>query len=197
MTDSNRDLNVRMQMRLEAEGRLRDGTAPFNSGWTLGPDALALLYRLASDPDSAADALKLLNELQAYQVELDMQRAQIEADERELAEDLARYKGLFDYAPVGYLVADPEGHIIESNPAGVRLFGVEPEEIPGNTVASFLAPESRPLLAGALQELHEGAREATCELLTGDRGKGSRRLRMSAGLAPGGDVVLMVVSRAD
>lgn len=197
MADSSVDVNASTQARLDAERRLRDGTAPPNGHWTVGVDALALLYRLASAPDSAADALKLLNELQAHQVELELQQAQIEATERELAEDLARYKGLFQHAPVGYLVVDSEGRIIECNPAGIELFGVERDAIDGNTVASLLAPDSRPLLAEVMQEVREGAREGSCELHTGDRGSGSQRLRMSAGPAPGGDGVLMVVARAD
>lgn len=197
MADSSVDVTASTKARLDAEARLRDGTAPRNGDWTLGVDALALLYRLASNPDSAGDALKLLNELQAHQVELELQHAQIEATERELAEDLARYKGLFEHAPVGYIVIDPNGRIIESNPAGIALFGVEPDAIHGKTVASLLAPDSRPLLAEVLEALRDGAREESCELHTGDRGSGSRRLRMSAGPAPGGDGVLMALTRAD
>lgn len=197
MGDSSVDVNASTKARLDAESRLRDGTAPRNGDWALSVDALALLYRLASDPDSAGDALKLLNELQTHQVELELQHAQIEAAERELAEDLAYYKGLFHHAPVGYLVVDVEGRIIECNPAGLDVFGVDRDAVHGNTVASLLAPDSRPLLAEALQEVQESACECSSELHTGDRGSGSRRLRMSAGPAPGGDSVLMIIARAD
>ena len=60
-------------LRLNAEERLRQGTAPPNRGWTTSGDALACLHQLASNQSSAADALKFLHELQVYQVELDLQ----------------------------------------------------------------------------------------------------------------------------
>lgn len=197
MVDISTRASADMQARREAERRLRDGTAPRNSDWTLGGDTLALLYRLASDPNSAGDALKLLNELQTHQVELELQQAQLEATERELADDLAYYKCLFDHAPVGYLVVDAEGRVIECNVAGLSLFGVERDAVCGSTIAGLLAPNSRPLLDEVLQALRDGAPEASCELHTGDRGGGSRRLRVSAGPMPGGEGALVVLTRAD
>ena len=56
------------QLRIDAETRLSSGKAPLANGWTLNPDTLALLYRLASNPDTASDGLKLLHELQTHQV---------------------------------------------------------------------------------------------------------------------------------
>ena len=68
------------QLRQAAEDSLKQGTTPPTKGWSISADALALLYRLASNPDSAGDALKLLHELQAHQVELDLQHEQLKAN---------------------------------------------------------------------------------------------------------------------
>lgn len=185
------------ELRLDAETRLKAGTAPLTNGWSLSADALTLLYKLASSPDSAADALRLLHELQAYQVELDLQHAQLEANEREFALELARYKSLYEFAPVGYLVAGLDGRLIESNPAGAELLGVARDEVGGRPVDSFLGTGSRLAFAGLLKQLRDGAAGASCEVQSGDTGSGSRRLRIVANISPGGEAVLMMVSECD
>lgn len=184
------------QLRLNAELRLRQGNAPLTNGWGVSADALALLYRLAVAPDSAGDALKLLHELQAHQVELDLQHGQLQANEREFAQELDRYKALFNFAPVGYFVVDREGLVIEGNLAGARLLGVEPDEVGGRPVADFLAPGSRLALLGLLKKLRDGDAGASCEVQTGGGTDGSRPLQIVANMAPGGEAILMVVSES-
>lgn len=53
----------RAQLRLNAEALIHAGAARVAEigGGALGVEALTLLYRRASDPDFAADALKLLH----------------------------------------------------------------------------------------------------------------------------------------
>lgn len=77
-------------LRQRAEGRLEEGMAPATLGWSTGTGALTLLHRLAGDPASAGDALKLLHELQVHQVELDLQHEQMEQQLLELGEALRR-----------------------------------------------------------------------------------------------------------
>jgi PAS domain S-box-containing protein len=194
MPNPTNDPRNQTQLRLDAELRLREGSAPQTKGWGVSAEALALLYRLASVPDSAGDALKLLHELQAHQVELDLQHGQLQANEREFAQELDRYKALFDFAPVGYFVVGREGLVIESNLAGSRLLGVEPDEVGGRPVADFLAPDSRFALLGLLKKLRDGDAGASCEVQTGNGEGGSRPLRIVANMAPGGEAVLMIVS---
>jgi PAS domain S-box-containing protein len=182
------------QLRLAADASLSKGTAPPNRGWTISGDVLALLYRLASDPDSAGDALKLLHELQVHQVELDLQHAQLEANERELAEDLTHYKALYDCAPVGYFIVGLEGLIIDGNLAGASLLGVEPPEFRNQPVDNFLAPESRPTVAELLKTLRDGGPGASCEVQPRHGSHSSRRFRIDANRSPGGEVILMAVS---
>lgn len=183
------------QLRFDAEHRLKSGTAPPTKGWTLSAEALTTLYRLASTPDSAGEGLKLLHELQAHQVELDLQHEQLEANEREFAEELARYKSLYDFAPAGYFVAGFDGQIIECNQAGAFLLGVRQDELGGARLDSFFAPECHATLASLLDKLHFEGAAATCDVRTS--GNHSRRMRILANVSPSGEAVLMVVSEED
>lgn len=197
MSSWNIETSDENRLRLDADTRISDGTAPPNRGWTLSGDVLGLLYRLASDPDSASDALKLLHELQAHQVELDLQQAQLEDNEHAFAEDLAHYKALFDFAPVGYFVLCLEGQIIEGNLAGARLFGVDPHGFQNQPVDSFLAPQSRPVMAEMLKGLREDGSNASCVVQPLPGANSSRRFRATAHRSPSGNAILMTVSEFD
>ena len=184
-------------LRLDAEIRLREGIAPPTKGWEVSADSLALLYRLASSSESASDALKLLHELQVHQVELDLQHEQIQANERDLACSLDRYRGFYDCAPLGYFIVGIDGRIIEVNAAGAKLLGVGQDEFDGCRIDRFLAPESQLTMAGLMKKLRDEGSSASCDVRSLDDGTGSHRLRITANIAPGGDTVLMAFCKSD
>jgi PAS domain-containing protein len=194
MRNLNPEFEKRAQLRLDAENRLRQRSAPPTRGWTVGADALTLLYRLASDPDTAADALKLLSELQTHQVELDLQHDELETGQQELAQALAHYRTLYDFAPVGYLVVGLDGRILEGNRAGAELLGTGPGGLAGQPIAPFFAQDSRPAVLGLVEALRDGVLGVCCAVASSDRGNGPNTLRINASLAPGGDAALMIVS---
>lgn len=181
-----------LNLRVDAEARLKEGSAPTTHGWSASVSALSLLHKLASAPASADDALKLLHELQVHQVELDMQHEQMEANRRELAEDLTRYQGLYEFAPVTYLNVGPEGDIFESNVAGAGLLAVEQDELRGRRLQSFLTPESRPVLLEWLKQLGAGGSPDTCEVQLSAANL-SRPLQIVARVAPGGGSFLLII----
>ncbi len=197
MRNHDSEFDKQAQLRQDAETRLRQGAAPPSRGWTVGADALALLYRLASAPDSAADALKLLSELQTHQVELDLQHAQIEADRQEMAQALAHYRALYEFAPVGYLVVGLDGQILEVNRTGAELLGAKQGGLAGQPIAPFFARDSRPAVLGLIEAFREGAQGVCCAVASSDRGSGANPLRITASLPPGGEDVLMIVSRCE
>lgn len=188
---STRPAEKNSNLRRNAEVRLKEGTAPPTKGWPTGASTLNLLYTLASSPESAADALKLLHELQVHQVELDLQHEQAEATGREIAEGLARYKTLYDAAPAGYFNVDSAGHILEGNAAGAELFGVGLADLNGRRLESLVAPTSRPALRELLQELREGASRGSRDVQSG-KVRGAQRLRVVAGAAPDAASFLLV-----
>ncbi|WP_372985628.1 PAS domain S-box protein [Marinobacter sp.] len=184
------------RLRRSARDLIDHGVPPPNRGGTLSVDALQLLYQRASSPESAADALKLLHELQTYQVELDILFEQLQANEHELTEDLAHYKSLYEFAPVAYLIIANDGVIIEGNQAAGVLFGESAGELTGKALGSLLASGQE----GAVNALLRSS---------GDHESGSRdtakdsvklpdhsRVTISARPAAGGDSILMILTEA-
>jgi PAS domain S-box-containing protein len=190
---------VRQSLRADAERRLKARSAgePLPPSTSLvSVDALASLYQMANEPQRAGDVLKLLHELQVHQVELDLQFAQLEANERELAQALARYRAFYSSAPVVYFVVAFDGHIIEGNLAAAKLLGVEPQQFDGRRLDSFLAADSAGALIGLLTRLRAGvdnADGASCEVRPANSGNGARAWRISANVFPGGEAGLLVV----
>jgi PAS domain S-box-containing protein len=177
------------ELRLQAETVLKEGSAPPTKGWRTGINSLSVLHQLAST--SADDALKLLHELQVHQVELDLQHEQLETTRRELSEESARFKALFEHAPAGYCSLGLEGHILEANDAGAELLGLAPDVLRGRHIETLLVPASRPVVNELLNELRAGARRSTCEVLAAS-GNGSRRLLLVATIPPSGESCLMI-----
>jgi PAS domain S-box-containing protein len=187
------------RLRLIAEARGGEGSVSLTKGGgTLGLDALETLYRRASNPESAADALKLLHELQTHQVEVDLLFEQLQANEHEIAEDLAYYKSLYEDAPMAYLVVASDGRVIESNNAAGLLFGSSPAHLLEQPVAALLTPLSRATLAEALQalEVPDSNIEFTAELRGGPDAGRTEQLLVNARRVTAGDNILMVFPRA-
>jgi hypothetical protein len=180
------------KLRVDAEARLKAGSAPPTRGWSTGVSALNLLHELASSPQRADDALKLLHELQVHQVELDLQHEQMEATQREMSEELARYQAFYQFVPVASLGVGPDGDVLEGNAAAADLFGVAQFELRGRRVEALMAPESRPALVALLKRLRAGSSTDVCEVKSGVA-NGSRTLQLRARTVPESGCFLMAL----
>ena len=148
-------------LRSTAEQRLETGTAPPTRGWTSGAQALTLLHSLASAPETASDALKLLHELQVYQVELDLQQEQADHNRRQLTEELQRHVDLFELAPFAYLRLDPQGIVLEANRIACAWLRCSHDDWVGQRIEDFLAPDNRTAVHVALADLRKGSSRAS------------------------------------
>ncbi len=182
---------MNMTLRQSAEQRIEEGTAPFTRGWPTGMQALTMLHGLASAPETASDALKLLHELQVHQVELDLQHEQAEQDRRQLTEDMASCTALFDLAPFAYLTLHPEGQVIAANRMAADWLARETgekEEWAGRRIEDLLAPECRAAVRDVLAALRKGEGRQTCAVQSRAGGAGAQAV---ATAMPGGGQVLM------
>jgi len=74
-------------------------------------------------PSQSREIRELVHELNVHQVELEMQNEELRQAEDRLSTLNAAYRSLFDEAPVGYLVCDADGLILEANNSAARLLG--------------------------------------------------------------------------
>ena len=84
----------------------------------------------------------LLNELQVYQLELEMQNDELKASYLTLDQERAKFVGLYDLAPVGYFILDYLGIVEEANQNGVDLLRLSKQTILFKRFQSFIAPRS-------------------------------------------------------
>lgn len=190
------------RLRVTAEALIKEGAAPATRLGNLGGDTLELLYRRASNPEFAPDALKLLHELQTHQVEMDLLYEQLKTNEYEMTDELAHYRTLYELAPVAYLIVANDGQIIESNEAAGTLFGFLPRHLAGHPVTEFLSLSSRAALTQMIRTLEKPGSRANCiaelpaDPLQEDRADSlsiGRRLTVNARRSTLGDTILMVV----
>ncbi len=145
------------RLRHSAKDLIDHGVPPPNRGGNLNADALKLLYERASNPDSAGDALKLLHELQTYQVELDLLYEQLQANEHEISEELAHFRSLYEQAPAAYLIVANDGEIIEGNEAASVLFGESNQTLTGEALSRLLAPSQESVVTSLIRNALERA----------------------------------------
>lgn len=181
-------------LRREAKNRLKAGTAPPIHGLPLDKDALALLYAMASDPVRSSDAFRLLQELQVHQVEIDLQREELQNNEREMGRELSLYTALFELTPTASLVTTVEGRIIEANPAAATLFDTRHEELGGRMLHDFLTLQNHATWSGLLWKLRAGNRAACCDVTVGNNADVPEELKLCANFLPEGDVLLMTLA---
>jgi PAS domain S-box-containing protein len=84
-----------------------------------------------------------LEELQVSEVELHQQAEELVEAQARVEAERRRYQELFEFAPDGYLVTDPEGMIREANYAAASLLGVEARFLAGKPLVNFLPAEER------------------------------------------------------
>lgn len=184
------------RLRRSARDLIDHGVPPPTRGGNLNGEALQLLYERASRPESAADALKLLHELQTYQVELDLLYEQLQANEQEISEELTHYRSLYEHAPAAYLVIASDGAIIEGNDAACRLFGECHQSLTGKALGTLLAPGQHNVVDTLLRN--------PVEQTPGVQATGGepvelpdhRWLVISAKPAPAGDSILVILTEA-
>ncbi len=116
------------------------------------------------------DVRKLIHELQARQVELDIQNETLRSSMRELEDARLRYANLYDFAPAAYFTFDRKGRILEANLTGARLLGVERGNLLGGPFFPFLAKGFKQVFDSHLQGVFTNGASQTCELELAPRG---------------------------
>ena len=187
-----KESHTHAQLRQKAETSIRGGSAPTTNGWTIGAASLTLLHKLASDPTTASDALKMLHELQVHQVELDLQQEHMNEDRLAIDHLTLRQVELYVYAPVAYFMVSSAGEIAEGNLLGARMIGVERDDLQSHNIIRLAAPDSRAALLALLEQVRNSGLRHSCRVQALDTTK-LRWLDVVASASPAGQHCLVAV----
>lgn len=140
--------NMGEELRTRAESRLSDQSRPmpYLSG--------------ASDKDLQ----QIVHELHVHQVELEMQNEELRRTSLDLEISEAKYRNLYDFAPVGYLSVDGKGVIQEANLTAAILLGRDRKEVVRRPLSRFIFNQDADILHLLLKEMLETNNRQICEL---------------------------------
>ena len=111
-----------------------------------------------------AEARRVLHELQVHQVELEMQKEELRATQKELEASRARYFDLYDLAPVGYVTVSQGGIILETNLTAAVLLGVARNALPRQRLSRFILSDDQEIYYFLLRTFSETVGAQSCEL---------------------------------
>jgi PAS domain S-box-containing protein len=111
-----------------------------------------------------ADIQKLIHDLRAHQIELEMQNTELRRVQLELQETRDRYLDLYDFAPTGYFTLDRDSLITGVNLAGCQLLGSEKHRLIGTQFTSFIPADSQDAFYFHYREVLKTGLKVNCEL---------------------------------
>ena len=114
--------------------------------------------------DGTADSMRLLQESQIHQAELELQNEELRQARLALEAALEKYADLYDFAPMGYFTLDEAGLVVETNQTGISVLGAARPHLVGHRFSIFLAEQSRIRFSVFLGEVFGGAKKAVCEV---------------------------------
>ena len=85
----------------------------------------------------------LLQELQAYQTELEVQNDELSRVQIALLAERERYFDLYDLAPVGYFSLNKEGVIVEANLTAATLLDITRSVLVKQSITNFILKEDQ------------------------------------------------------
>ncbi|HBB32210.1 MAG TPA: hypothetical protein DDZ80_27615 [Cyanobacteria bacterium UBA8803] len=106
--------------------------------------------------ESLTELSHSLQELQFAAGELRQQNEKLAESRMAVEAERQRYKELFNFAPDGYLVTNPEAEVAEANQAAAQLLNFSPEGLVGKSLVAFVATQERRDFYYKLSQLQRG-----------------------------------------
>jgi PAS domain S-box-containing protein len=133
-----------------------------------------------------AETMRLINELQVHQIELEMQNEELRRTREELDESLERYTDLYEFAPAGYFSLVRDGTICAANLTGASLLGVDRSRLIGRRFLNFVTEENRTPFSAFLEKVFSTESKESGEIAIMREGNQPLFLQMEARACAGG-----------
>jgi two-component system CheB/CheR fusion protein len=106
--------------------------------------------------ENSADVKRLVEELNVFHVELEMQNEELRRTQAALERSRRHLADLFTHAPVGFLVLGRNGQIVETNTLAREYFGLSEQMLTKRTLQSFISPDTFHAYIEAVQKVRRG-----------------------------------------
>lgn len=110
------------------------------------------------------DVRALVHELHRYQAELEIQNEELREARIELTQSRDRYSDLYAFAPVGYVLLDIHGKVLEANLTAATILGAERQSLLGENLSKFIVSHSRDDFYLHRQAVFSSRNKHVCEL---------------------------------
>jgi len=125
----------------------------------------ALKKRQSTNSFSEVDNLKLIQELQVHQIELEMQNEELVLAREHAESAMEKYVDLYDFAPSGYITLSEEGEIIDLNFSASTMLGKDRIHLKNKRFGLYVSPESLDLFNEFFEKIFRFREKQSCELL--------------------------------
>lgn len=145
---------------------------------------------LMSKPDfsrtavEVEDPLRLIHELQTYQIELELQNDELLRSQHELMEFKIQYTQLYDFTPVGYVTLDSKGKIINANLTLARMLATERSSLLDRPLSDHILPQDQDMYYLHLQTLFESKKRQICDLKMNKKNGSSFDVQLESTVIP-------------
>jgi PAS domain S-box-containing protein len=143
-------------------------------------EALLPVTPAAAEALSAEAGKQLLHELQVHQIELELQNEELRKSQTALEESRSRYMHLYHHAPVGYVVLNRAGIIVQDNATFAGMVGHDYRQLQGKPFADFLVPEDQPIFRARLKAFFKHPDDKHIEVRLATTGKTSLSVNLAA-----------------
>ena len=133
--------------------------------------------------DAGADSQKLLQELQVYQIELEMQNEELMTSNNKFDALLTKYLDSYDFAPIGYFTLNSAGTILQVNLTGA---GIERSRLTGQQFRNHVSDKALPTLNMFIKKTFKGEATESCEVELKNGEGPSRFVQLEARLSEDG-----------
>jgi PAS domain S-box-containing protein len=113
---------------------------------------------------TSAKALKLVRNLQARQIELELQNKELRQAHEELDASHSRYFDLYNLAPVGYCTISEQGLILKANLTATTLLGQPQSELLKQPINRYILAQDQDSYLLQCKQLLKTSEQQVCDL---------------------------------
>lgn len=111
-----------------------------------------------------ADTLKLLHELEVYQIELEMQNEELRLAKDKAETATEKYTAIYDFAYTGFFTLNTDGKISELNHSGAKMLGRDRSDLVNSDFRQFVTIDTKSDFNDFFRKVFETDSKVTCEV---------------------------------